>query len=184
MRDEQAAPNFLPERYRAYLLLLARMRLRNTNNARIDPSDVVQQTMLNAHRGRDQFAGKTEAQWKAWLRQILAHVIADAGDKLPNQRNIQADLEQSASRLEALLPKVNSTPSFKVQAEEQVLRLAEALLKLLPDERTALELRFLQQPRWSQTRIAQHLGRPTNKAVAGLLARGLVKLRALLEDVR
>jgi DNA-directed RNA polymerase specialized sigma24 family protein len=61
-----------------------------------------------------------------------------------------------------------------------MLRLAEGLMQLPDDERTALEMRYLQDPRCSLPEIAQALGRPTAKAVAGLLARGLAKLRGLL----
>src|SRR5262245_46050100 len=56
------------ERYRAYLLALARMRLSTWQHGRIDPSDLVQQTLLKAHRKREQFRGQTEGEWRAWLR--------------------------------------------------------------------------------------------------------------------
>ena len=62
------------------------------------------------------------------------------------------------------------------------LQLAKALDQLSGDERTALELRYLHEPRCSLPEIAQHLNRPTAKAVAGLLARALDKLRKLLPD--
>src|SRR5205085_103448 len=45
--------------------------------AKVDASDLVQQTMLEAHRDFARFEGKTEAEWLAWLRRILSH---NAGD--------------------------------------------------------------------------------------------------------
>jgi DNA-directed RNA polymerase specialized sigma24 family protein len=60
--------------------------------------------------------------------------------------------------------------------------MADALAALLADQRTALELRYLQEPKWALADIAKHLGRPTPKAVAGLLERGLAKLRKVLRE--
>jgi RNA polymerase sigma-70 factor, ECF subfamily len=176
-------PNgFSPESYRAYLHLLARVRLGTRSQPKVEASDMVQETLLRAHRKREQFRGRTEAEWRAWLRQILAHVIADAFRTLPLENAIRKALDESASCLEKLLPAVYSTPSIKLEQEQRLVRLAEALAKLSEDERTALELRYFQDPPWSLVDIAHHLKRPTAKAVAGLLARGLEKLRSLLRD--
>ena len=49
---------------------------------------------------------------------------------------------------------------------------------LTDDERLALVMRHIRQPQASLAEIAQGLNRPT-KAVAGLLARGLKKVRKL-----
>lgn len=178
---QEGNSRFSPERYRAYLLVLARLRLRGARH-RVDPSDVVQETLLKAHRKREQFRDGPEAQYRAWLRRILANVIADAFDKPPPEKTIRHDLDESASHLEKLLPAILSTPSQHAQHGEDLGRLAEALMQLSDDERTALELRYLQEPPKSLGDIAKQLNRPTAKAVARLLARGLEKLRTLLRD--
>src|SRR5262249_4873566 len=46
--------------------------------ARVDASDIVQQTFLQAHQALAGFRGSTEAELAAWLRQILAHALAHA----------------------------------------------------------------------------------------------------------
>src|SRR5437868_2774970 len=66
------------ERFRQYLLLLARSYLGERPRGKFDPSDVVQQTLLEAHQKRGQFRGGSEAELAGWLRGILACAVADA----------------------------------------------------------------------------------------------------------
>src|ERR1700730_5118655 len=65
------------EEFRSYLLLLARMQLDPGPKNRIDPSDIVQQTLLEAHAKADQFHGDDSAL-AAWLRQALVNNLRDA----------------------------------------------------------------------------------------------------------
>jgi RNA polymerase sigma-70 factor (ECF subfamily) len=171
------------ERFREYLRLLARLRLGPHLQSKLDPSDIVQETIVRALKGREQFRGPQEAL-PAWLRQILTRVIIDELRKheleLDHQRSLEADLEQSSLRLEKWLAAEQSSPSERAMRHEMLLHLADALAGLPADERTALELRYLQEPPWPLAEIARHLGRPTAKAVSGLLERGLKKVREVL----
>jgi RNA polymerase sigma-70 factor (ECF subfamily) len=53
--------------FRPYLRVLAGMQLNPMLNKRVDPSDIVQQTLLQAHRAADQYRGTTDAELAGWL---------------------------------------------------------------------------------------------------------------------
>src|SRR5262245_37008051 len=172
------------ERYRDYLLLLARSQLDRDLQAKLDPSDVVQQTLLKAHQNWHQFRGGSEAELAAWLRSILARHVADVVRKFDpwhggRERSLEAALEQSSARLESWLSAESLTPSERFERQEQLLRLAEALADLPDDQQVALELRHLRG--LSIADVAREMGR-TPAAVGSLLYRGLKTLRQLLDD--
>ena len=172
------------EKFRTYLGLLARLQLDPRLRGLLDPSDLVQQTLLRAHRNRDQCRGTSEEQRGAWLRAILAHELADAVRKAKRrgedrQQSLEASLNESSARLEAWLQSDTTSPSGRVERQEQLLRLAEALARLPEDQRTALELHHLQGLPVQQ--VGQRMGRSA-ASVGGLLRRGLTELRALLGE--
>src|SRR5436305_4796952 len=76
-RQSGGSPGALLESFRNYLRLLARTGVDASLQGKADPSDVVQEVLLKAHQGFDQFRGHTEAELAGWLRQILAHTLAD-----------------------------------------------------------------------------------------------------------
>jgi RNA polymerase sigma-70 factor (ECF subfamily) len=176
-----------PERFRAYLLLLARVRLDPMLRAKVGASDVVQQTLLEAHRDLAQFRGRSAGEQAAWLRQILARNLANAvrdlrrGKRdLAREQPLQAALDESASRLEAWLAAEQSSPSQQAERHERAVRLADALATLPENQREAVVLRH-----WhgcSLVEIGERLG-CTSAAVTGLLHRGLRNLRQQLHDL-
>src|SRR6516162_5798089 len=113
--ERQARPL---EAYRDYLRLLARIQLVLRLQAKMDASDIVQQAILQAHEGRTQFRGTTEAEKLAWLRAILANVLAAAARRFDTrardvgrERSLEGDLELSSSRLECLFAGDQTSPS-------------------------------------------------------------------------
>lgn len=168
-------------RYRDYLLLLARSRFPPQLRAKLDPSDVVNQTLLEAHRDHKQFRGETGAQFAAWLRRILANKIA-AAFRVPGidrEQSLYAVIEQSSVRLEGWLEDGSISPPARAERNEQVLLLAAALAKLPDDQREAVELKYFQALRVQE--VAERMGK-TVPAVTGLLHRGLVKLHKYLAE--
>jgi RNA polymerase sigma-70 factor (ECF subfamily) len=172
------------ERFRAYLRLLASMQMDPRMQGKLDPSDLVQQTLLKALQALDRFQQRSEAELAAWLRQILAHNLASAARDLGRAKrdaarecSLEAALEQSPARLEEWLVAEQSSPSQQAERKEQVFRLAEVLGSLPEAQREAVSRRYLQN--WSLDDIGRHLDR-SPAAVAGLIKRGLKQLRLLL----
>ena len=177
----QTQDDFL-ERYRDYLHLLARLYLSPRLRSKLDPSDMVQETLLKASENQGQFRGQTDEQLAAWLRRILVNTMADALRAFGGPKRdvaLEAALEESSSRIEALLGPTSSSPSAQAMRHEELACLAKALAQLPDDQRTAVELHHVQD--WSVAEIAEHCGR-SEAAVAGLLRRGLKKLRELLRQ--
>jgi RNA polymerase sigma-70 factor (ECF subfamily) len=174
------------ERFRDYLVLLARLQLDARLRAKLDPSDVVQETLLEAYRKRAQFRGQADAELAAWLRQMLTHNLADAVRDLGRakrdvavERSLEAALTDSSVRLCGLLAADQSSPSQQAVHNEDLLHLAQALARLPEPQREAVLLHHLQDQPLAE--VARLLGR-TEAAVAGLLHRGLKKLRELLHE--
>jgi RNA polymerase sigma-70 factor (ECF subfamily) len=166
------------ERYRVFLHLRARRQLDPRLRGKLDAADVVQEALLQAYAKRARFRGRTEAELVAWLRAILDNTLAmtarqfQAGARdVARERSLQASLGEAAA--------APSTPDEYALRNEQLLRLADALGKLPPDQRRAIELHHLQGQ--SVAEVAGHLHK-SRDAVVGLLYRGLKKLRRLLAE--
>jgi RNA polymerase sigma-70 factor, ECF subfamily len=174
------------ERCREYLCLLARLHLDHRLQGKLDPADIVQQTLMKAHEKRSQFRGRTDAELTAWLRQILVNNLAEAGRRfgaesrnVSRERSLEASLEESSARLESWLAADQSSPSQRFMRHEQTIRLANALAELPEDQRRAVELHHLKG--YSVAEVGELIGR-SRPAVVGLLFRGLKKLRQLLKE--
>lgn len=166
--------------------MLARLQIGPDLQAKLDASDVAQQTLLFAHRAKEQFRGVTEAEQNAWLRQILATTLAQelrkfgAGKRnIGIERSLNDSLGELSQGLEACLAADCSSPSYKAIKQEELLRLADALDALPVDQRHAVELKHLRG--WKLESISKHMGR-TKESVAGLVRRGLKTLRDRLRD--
>src|SRR5262249_15444841 len=116
MRMADEAPAL--DQFRAYLLLLARAHLRGQGHAKLVASDIVQRTLLEAHRKSAQFRGGTHAELAAWLRRLLTCTLADVLRALgrvkrdaARERSLEAALDESSARLEAWLAADQSSPS-------------------------------------------------------------------------
>jgi RNA polymerase sigma-70 factor (ECF subfamily) len=175
------------EDYRPYLRMLARLHWDERLQGRMDPSDLVHDTLEEAWRKLDQYRGSTEAEFAGWLRTALVHNLVDARNKVLGKQGdrarevvlLEAAMNESSSRVNALLAAEQPSPSERASQNEEFRRLENALTRLPPDQQEAVRLHHLQG--MSSAELAQRLGR-SEASVAGLLRRGLARLREYLQE--
>jgi len=185
-RGDREGIGQLLQHYRNYLMLLATTQVERRLQPRVSPSDIVQETMLRAHRHFGQFRGQTEQELLAWLRQILVTNLARFIERymLAAKRDIRrevsieqagAALSASSARFDSLLCARGQTPSGAAQRREEAVVLADRLAQLPPKYREILVLRHVQGLSFEQA--AARLKRPLG-ATRMLWLRAIKKLRA------
>jgi RNA polymerase sigma-70 factor (ECF subfamily) len=173
------------EPYRKYLEVLAGLHLDRRLRGKLDPSDVVQQTLARAYPALAELRQREPAVLAAWLRKILARTLADAVKHYERdrrdinlERSLEVDLDRSASGFAAWLAADQTSPSGRLERNEELMRLVEALAELPETIREVVVLKHCQGLTLQQ--IADRIGK-TVPAVASLLRRGLAGLRTRLK---
>ncbi len=183
-------PDWDWERYRKLLhFVLRQTQLDPRLKRRYDSSDLVQETLTKAAAAWRRCRALGEGERVAWLKQILKNVAHDLRDREfadkrdpAREQSIQALAAESSVRLEALLPDDRqSTPGERLEREEELLRVAEALDELRAAQRDVIILRHTFA--LPVEAVAARLGL-TEKAVSGLYQRGLHQLRQRLARLR
>src|SRR5262249_44304799 len=139
-KGENQALAQLFERYRHYLRILAQTQMCRHLRAKGDPSDRVQQPLLEASRDFAGFRGAGEGDLLAWLRRILAHnLFNEARHFAAQQRDaarevsleqLQAGLDHSSLTLGSGLAADVTPPSQIACQHEATVRLDDALTQL------------------------------------------------------
>ena len=169
---------------RPRLRVLARTGLGRDLRARVDASDIVQQTLIEAYEGRHEFRGRPGPQLAAWLRRILSNNLANAArDNRREKRAVDrerplAASSPSGSRAPSLAADCSS-PSQRVGRSEQWQRLREAVEGLPPEQREVVTGRYLQSKSLAQ--VAQEVGQ-SKYVVAHRLRGAMESLRRGLEE--
>ncbi len=174
----------LLEMYANYLRILATTQLDNKLRSRVSPSDVVQETLLEAHRDFDDFRGGSEPELLSWLRKILIHNIGRVVERhvLTEKRNVRREvsmnrvhrsLEQSSMHLRQVADP-GCSPSTAAQRTEHTRMLADQLAELPEDHRQVILLRNLEGLSFKE--VAESMGRSSG-AVRMLWLRAIEGLR-------
>jgi RNA polymerase sigma-70 factor (ECF subfamily) len=174
---------------RTYLTLLARTQIDLHLQGRLDASDVVQQTFLDACRDFDHFRGSSPGEWVAWLRKILIFNLARVvqrqvvAQKRSTRREVSLEqqvavMDRSSGRFETALVGRSNSPSSQAQRSERAARVADQLARLSSDYREVLVLRNLEGLPFSE--VAGRMGRSAG-AVRILWVRAVDQLRQLLQ---
>ncbi len=176
--------------YTNYLTILASTQLDRRLRRRLNPSDIVQEAMLAAHRDFREFRGQSQGEFLGWLRTILIHTLHRSFtahlkvEKRDVRREVSIDemshrLEESAGNLAAMLPGTVQSPSAPMQARERSVELANELGKLKPHYRDVIVFRVLQGLSFEE--IAERMDRSAG-AVRMLWLRALTAFKSAGED--
>jgi RNA polymerase sigma-70 factor (ECF subfamily) len=182
-RGETAARDELLGLYRPYLRLAVGDRLPKLIQKRMDASDIVQQTLVDAVRGLPEFRGRSEPEFTAWMMKLLErNLLQCMRNHTLGKRDVRlehnwTDASGSAVMTWKALADEESSPMSRVFRGEAALHLAAALEKLPADQRTALELRYIEQQ--TLQAIADQMGR-TLSSVVVLIRHGVESLHEML----
>lgn len=170
--------------YRNYLSILADTQIGQRLRVRVSPSDIVQETMLAAHRDFQKFRGRTEREFMAWLRQVLINTIHRTVDThlKAKRRDVRREvsievlgkMDQSAIDFLQAFADRGPSPSDPLRQREAAVALADQLAKLRPHYREVIVLRNLQGLSFEE--VARRMDRSTN-AVRMLWLRAIEKFK-------
>ena len=177
----ESKPDLQSERYRNYLLSLARIQLAGAGPVRnkLEHSDLVQDVLTSSARSAvSSFVARLQKNtppgcvgfWRT-NSPMRSDTSVGASETRRWKRSFHESLNGTAtSMLELSFTRRPSTPTHNIAKQERALRLADALQTLHEDQRTAVEMHYIGE--CSLTEIVEHMQR-TKASVAGLLRRGL-----------
>lgn len=183
--DSEALGRLL-EMYRNYLGLLARTQIGNVLRLRLDASDLVQETFLEAHRDFKAFVGSSEKELVTWLRRILVRNLTDQARRQQalkrehdREESLEAMLERSSAAVHQALAAEVPSPSAQEARRERAVLFSNALASLPPDYQEVMILRHLERLKFEEVanRMAISAG-----AARMLWVRAMEKLRDELAD--
>jgi len=172
------------EACRGYLLVIAEQELAPELHAKGGASDLVQETFLDAQRDFARFAGDSEQELRAWLRQILLHNLDNFARRyrLTEKRALEREMDLPACRSSSFMPggvaAAGPSPSGEAMDHEQAAALQRALEQLPEDYRQAICLRYQEEKSFEE--IGRLMNRSANTA-RKLWLRAVEKLQAMLE---
>ena len=175
----------LLEWYVKYLTILASTQLDGRLRRRVSPSDIVQDTLMAAHRDFGAFRGQSQGELLAWLRQILIHSLHRTiarhvkAEKRDIRRDVSIDqvsnrFEESACNLAGRLPAATDSPSADMHRREDAIAFADRISELPENYRDVIVMRVLQN--FSFEEIAKQMDK-SNGAVRMLWLRALGSLK-------
>jgi len=166
-RGEPDAIGQIFEAARSRLLQIAARELPADVRVKIAPSDIVQETAVDAQRDFTQFNGTSPEALFAWLRGILRNNVVDAVRRYRDALKRNATLEISLATVSAqqageILPTLSHPADGSAIRREEAAMLNAVMARLPADYRRVLELRYWQG--MSFVDMAPHLGRSPEAA--------------------
>ena len=152
---DAAALEQLFARHRPYLRRVIEARLDRKLSARVDASDVIQETQLDAARRIEKFLDLASVPFKVWLRKTAHERLLDIRRRHAGaaRRSVERETEladRTALEFAQLLTRSASTPSRQMSKEELVQRVRRAVAELPAVDREILLMRSLEGLSYSE----------------------------------
>jgi RNA polymerase sigma-70 factor (ECF subfamily) len=186
-QGDASAREELLGRYRGRLRQMVGVRLDRRLLARLDPSDVVQEVLMEAHNRLDDYLSHRPLPFYPWLRQIAwQRLVKIHQHHHARKRRVTSEgpallnlPDESVADLAERLAASGTSPSRHALREELRQRVRGALGRLGERDREVLVLRYLEQMSLAEIAAVQET---TEGAVKARHARALLRLQALLGD--
>jgi RNA polymerase sigma-70 factor (ECF subfamily) len=172
------------ESCRTYLMMVANQELDRDLRAKLGPSDVVQETFITAQQVFERFAGRSQEELLAWLRQILVNKIAEArrhyfrAQRRALGRESQGGGPTNGNGAAWQQIARDLTPHRQLVSVETAENVSRAMDSLSPDHQQVIRLRNWQVLGFDE--IGRRMGRSAGAARA-LWLRAVEQLALALE---
>ena len=176
---DQVLAKFI-ESFQTYLRLVADRQLPEDVRAKVSPSDIIQNTYLEARRDFKRFSGSNDRELLAWLCQILLNNVKDTARHYQSRQKRQVSREVSLQHLQGndCCPAATESPSRIVSGREEEVRLQQALAQLPKEYRQVIVLRSLERRSFAE--VGNALNR-SEEAARKQFGRAIVQLQRLLQ---
>ncbi len=153
---------------------------------KIDTSDVLQETEMQALKDFVNFRGESVGEFICWLREILhtkrakaARLYRTKKRDMTLEQELELGMEESAQALASLAHSDDTSPVDRAIQRERELQVSDALEKLPESQREVAELHYIQE--MTLREVGERIGKSEN-AVQKLWARALTKLREIVKE--
>jgi RNA polymerase sigma-70 factor (ECF subfamily) len=180
---DASAREALFQRCRAYVGYLAKSHVDSWLMPKVDSSDLIQQTLMEAYEAFPTFTGNTEGEWLGFLKRILKNNATDfvrrfgaAKRRAALEVAIGGGGQSSLFRPGPLLVDQGDSPSAIVLQREQEIEVANALEQLPEDYQQVIILRSLQRLPFDEVAEQMNRSRPATQMLYMRAVRRLTEL--------
>ena len=171
-------------RHRPELREFIALRLDPRIRARVDPSDVVQETQMEAYRRLQDYLERQPMPFHVWLRKTAYErlVMTRRQHLQAGKRTMEREVplpDRSSQLLAQRLLSAASTPSQQLQRRELVRRVRQALARLAPADREILLMRNFEELSYQEVGFILGLEPAAARQRHG---RALLRLHKLLSE--
>ena len=148
---------------------------------KLNPSDIVQETLTRMVQGFGDFRGSSSAEFYAWLNTILKNQISSTRRGFHTQRrDVRREAAHDLHDDVGAFPLDQESPESQLQSREKLARFRAVIDRLAPDQARVIQLRGIDELPFED--IAIQMNRSVN-AISKLWARALISLQQELSKL-